>query len=31
MEWAHIDMGGVVVASRPGPYQEKALTGRPVR
>ncbi|KXN86166.1 Cytosol aminopeptidase [Leucoagaricus sp. SymC.cos] len=31
LKWAHIDMAGAMEASRPGPYQEKGMTGRPVR
>jgi len=31
LKWAHIDIAGCMEATRPGPYQEKGLTGRPVR
>ncbi|PPQ69986.1 hypothetical protein CVT26_013274 [Gymnopilus dilepis] len=31
MKWAHIDIAGSMEATRPGPYQEKGMTGRPVR
>jgi len=31
LKWAHIDIAGVMDASRPNPYQEKGMTGRPVR
>ncbi|RXW19728.1 hypothetical protein EST38_g6122 [Candolleomyces aberdarensis] len=31
IKWAHIDIAGTMEATRPGPYQEKGLTGRPVR
>lgn len=31
LKWAHIDIAGTMEATRPGPYQEKGLTGRPVR
>ncbi|EKM84388.1 hypothetical protein AGABI1DRAFT_82052 [Agaricus bisporus var. burnettii JB137-S8] len=31
LNWAHIDIAGTMDATRPGPYQEKGLTGRPVR
>jgi aminopeptidase len=31
LQWAHIDIAGTMEATRPGAYQEKALTGRPTR
>lgn len=31
MKWAHIDIAGTMEATRPTPYQEKGMTGRPVR
>ncbi|EDR01445.1 uncharacterized protein LACBIDRAFT_186220 [Laccaria bicolor S238N-H82] len=31
MKWAHIDIAGSMEATRPTPYQEKGMTGRPVR
>jgi len=31
MKWAHIDIAGVMEATRPTPYMEKGMTGRPVR
>jgi len=31
LKWAHIDNAGSVEAARPTAYQEKGLTGRPVR
>ncbi|TFK42262.1 cytosol aminopeptidase family, catalytic domain-containing protein [Crucibulum laeve] len=31
MAWAHIDIAGVMEATRPTPYLEKGMTGRPVR
>ncbi|KAJ7574565.1 leucine aminopeptidase [Mycena floridula] len=29
--WAHVDIAGTMEATRPSPYQEKGMTGRPVR
>jgi aminopeptidase len=31
LRWAHIDMASVMEATCPSPYQEKGMTGRPVR
>ncbi|KIK68763.1 hypothetical protein GYMLUDRAFT_215607 [Collybiopsis luxurians FD-317 M1] len=31
MKWAHLDIAGAGFATRPTPYQEKGMTGRPVR
>ncbi|KAJ3828003.1 leucine aminopeptidase [Lentinula raphanica] len=31
MKWAHLDIAGTMEATRPTPYQEKGMTGRPVR
>ncbi|KIM82242.1 hypothetical protein PILCRDRAFT_8066 [Piloderma croceum F 1598] len=31
LRWAHIDMAGTMEATRPTPYLEKGMTGRPVR
>ena len=31
LRWAHIDIAGSMEATRPLPYQEKGMTGRPVR
>ena len=31
MKWAHLDIAGTMDATRPSPYQEKGMTGRPVR
>jgi len=31
MQWAHLDIAGSMEATRPNPYQEKGMTGRPVR
>jgi hypothetical protein len=31
VRWAHIDIAGTMEASRATPYQEKGMTGRPVR
>ncbi|RDB19531.1 Cytosol aminopeptidase [Hypsizygus marmoreus] len=31
LKWAHIDIAGVMDATRPTPYLEKGMTGRPVR
>jgi len=31
LRWAHIDMAGVMEFARPGPYNEKGMSGRPVR
>jgi len=31
MKWAHVDIAGSMEATRPTPYQEKGMTGRPVR
>ncbi|KAJ4474784.1 cytosol aminopeptidase family, catalytic domain-containing protein [Lentinula lateritia] len=31
MKWAHLDIAGTMDATRPTPYQEKGMTGRPVR
>jgi aminopeptidase len=31
LRWAHIDIAGTMEASRPTPYLEKGMTGRPVR
>ncbi|KAF8195057.1 leucine aminopeptidase [Pholiota molesta] len=31
MKWAHVDIAGTMEATRPTPYQEKGMTGRPVR
>jgi len=31
MKWAHIDIAGSMEATRPSPYQDKGMTGRPVR
>lgn len=31
LKWAHIDIAGTMEATRSGPYQEKGLSGRPVR
>ena len=31
IKWAHLDIAGSMDTSRPGPYQEKGMTGRPVR
>ncbi|KIM38237.1 hypothetical protein M413DRAFT_447983 [Hebeloma cylindrosporum] len=31
MKWAHLDIAGSMEATRPNPYQEKGMTGRPVR
>ena len=31
LKWAHIDIAGSMEATRPSPYQEKGMTGRPVR
>ncbi|KAF8899387.1 leucine aminopeptidase [Infundibulicybe gibba] len=31
MKWAHIDIAGTMEATRPTPYLEKGMTGRPVR
>jgi aminopeptidase len=31
MKWAHLDIAGSMEATRPSPYQEKGMTGRPVR
>ncbi|EJU02104.1 peptidase M17 leucyl aminopeptidase [Dacryopinax primogenitus] len=29
--WAHVDIAGVMECTRPGPYQNKGMTGRPTR
>ncbi|KAF8079247.1 leucine aminopeptidase [Lyophyllum atratum] len=31
LKWAHIDIAGAMEATRPTPYLEKGMTGRPVR
>lgn len=31
LRWAHIDIAGSMEATRPSPYGEKGMTGRPVR
>ncbi|KAF5341259.1 hypothetical protein D9611_005985 [Ephemerocybe angulata] len=31
IKWAHLDIAGSMEATRPGAYQEKGMTGRPVR
>jgi len=31
LRWAHIDIAGTMEATRPTPYMEKGMTGRPVR
>ena len=31
MRWAHIDIAGTMEFTRPSPYSEKGLSGRPVR
>ncbi|KAJ3799692.1 leucine aminopeptidase, partial [Lentinula aff. detonsa] len=31
MKWAHLDIAGTMDATRPTPYQENGMTGRPVR
>lgn len=31
IKWAHLDIAGSMEATRPTPYQEKGMTGRPVR
>ncbi|KAF8956466.1 leucine aminopeptidase [Flammula alnicola] len=31
MKWAHLDIAGSMEATWPSPYQEKGMTGRPVR
>jgi aminopeptidase len=31
LKWAHIDIAGTMEASKPSSYQEKGMTGRPVR
>ncbi|KAG8970499.1 hypothetical protein FRC05_000607 [Tulasnella sp. 425] len=31
IRWAHVDIAGVMDVTRPGPYQQKGMTGRPVR
>lgn len=31
IKWAHLDIAGSMEATRPSPYQEKGMTGRPVR
>lgn len=31
LRWAHIDIAGVMEATRAGPYMEMGMTGRPVR
>jgi aminopeptidase len=31
VKWAHADIAGTMEATRAGPYQEKGMTGRPVR
>jgi len=31
LKWAHIDMAGTMECTRPTPYLEKGMTGRPVR
>ncbi|KLO07529.1 leucine aminopeptidase [Schizopora paradoxa] len=31
VRWAHVDIAGTMEAVRPGPYQPKGMTGRPVR
>ncbi|KAI0000471.1 cytosol aminopeptidase family, catalytic domain-containing protein [Russula vinacea] len=31
LRWAHIDIAGAMQATRPTPYLEKGMTGRPVR
>lgn len=31
IRWAHIDIAGTMDVTRPGPYQQKGMTGRPVR
>ncbi|KAH9956886.1 cytosol aminopeptidase family, catalytic domain-containing protein [Russula dissimulans] len=31
LRWAHIDIAGTMEATRPTPYLEKGMTGRPVR
>jgi len=31
LNWAHIDIAGIMEATRSSPYQEKGMTGRPVR
>lgn len=31
MKWAHIDIAGSMEATRSSPYQERGMTGRPVR
>ncbi|KAJ3562229.1 hypothetical protein NP233_g9708 [Leucocoprinus birnbaumii] len=31
LNWAHLDIAGAMEATRPSPYQEKGMTGRPVR
>ncbi|KAH7911619.1 cytosol aminopeptidase family, catalytic domain-containing protein [Hygrophoropsis aurantiaca] len=31
VRWAHVDIAGTMEYTRPNPYQEKGMTGRPVR
>ncbi|CAL1697393.1 unnamed protein product [Somion occarium] len=31
VRWAHVDIAGTMEATRPGPYQEKGMTGRSTR
>ncbi|KAI0782880.1 leucine aminopeptidase [Abortiporus biennis] len=31
VRWAHLDIAGTMEATRPTPYQEKGMTGRPTR
>ncbi|KAG2022409.1 leucine aminopeptidase [Coprinopsis cinerea AmutBmut pab1-1] len=31
IKWAHLDIAGSMEATRPSPYQDKGMTGRPVR
>ena len=31
VRWAHLDIAGTMESSTGGPYQEKGMTGRPVR
>ncbi|EMD41206.1 hypothetical protein CERSUDRAFT_78882 [Gelatoporia subvermispora B] len=31
VRWAHVDIAGTMEATRPTPYQERGMTGRPVR
>ncbi|KAL4071620.1 cytosol aminopeptidase family, catalytic domain-containing protein [Scleroderma yunnanense] len=31
LQWAHVDIAGIMEFTRPTPYQEEGMTGRPVR